>query len=228
MCGVYGFIARGKDGPNMERLRQMALAAETRGPHAFGWAFVNRDGRLLHYKSPGRVSEHLGLMDELEGCRAVIGHCRYATAGSPDNNLNNHPFACDGGFIVHNGTIPSADRILDRKGLRAVSQCDSELLALLVEIAPGRSWRERVTWTVERVSSVAPALVLAGLWKPGHLVLARAGNPLFVGAGRRGVYFCSLAGPLPDEARAMADDTVREYAWPLTARANKRRVRCAT
>lgn len=226
MCGVFGFIASDEAGPNIERLADLAVSAERRGPHAFGWAYLNADGRLLHYKSPGRVSEHLDLLEDLVGARAVIGHCRFATAGSPENNLNNHPFACDGGFIIHNGVIPEAEEIAARLSLRPVSECDSELLSLLVETAEGRTYRERVLAAVEAVMPPARALVLAGLWKPGRLVLARAGNPLFVGRGRRGLYFGSSPGPLPS-ARSMADHTVREYRWPLAATA-ERREKCET
>jgi glucosamine 6-phosphate synthetase-like amidotransferase/phosphosugar isomerase protein len=200
----------------------MAIATERRGAHAFGWAFLNADGRILHYKAPGAISRHLGLLDEMEGARAVIGHCRFATVGDPANNLNNHPFACDGGFVIHNGQIPGAGILAREKGLRPVTECDSELLALLIETAAGATWRERCVWAVEQVPQGRP-LVLAGLWKPGRLVLVRRGNPLFVGASARGVYFASSEGGLPRGAQPMADGTAREYPWPVGKPAGLRR-----
>lgn len=220
MCGIFGYVASGNKGPNVQRLREMAIATERRGPHAFGWAWLDAAGRLRHYKQPGRITDHLELLADLAAARIVIGHCRWATAGDPANNLNNHPFACDGGFIIHNGVIHDAGKIARAHALRTVTECDSEILARLIEEADAGGLLARCTEAVDAVDVASP-LVMAGLWKPGRLVLVRRGNPLHLAATSRGLYFASLADGLPTGAEMMGDGTAREYRWPPRTLAHK-------
>ena len=37
----------------------------------------------------------------------VVGHCRYATHGSPRDNRNNHPHPAGSGQLMHNGVVHS-------------------------------------------------------------------------------------------------------------------------
>ncbi len=208
MCGIFGYVSRDGSGPSVERLRAMARATETRGRHAFGFAWLDGRGRLRAFKQRGRISDHLPLLATMADARMLIGHCRYATQGDPADNVNNHPFACDGGWIVHNGTIPTYAEIADDWLLNPVSDCDSEVLALLIEELDG-SLASRCAAAVRAIGE--SAAVLAGLWKPGRLVLVRRGNPVRVGSTRGGIYFASLADGLPANARPLIDGTVVEW-----------------
>lgn len=113
---------------------------------------------------------------------------------------------------MHNGIIDNYEEIVARNGLHPLSECDSEVLALLVEDSPQREMLERC---IDAVGYVAPgkALALAGLWRSGRVVLARRGNPIWLARTGSGTYFASLPDALPTGATEMPDDWAREYLW---------------
>src|SRR5438270_12970439 len=137
MCGVFGFVSRDNGKVNLEVLGQIAEVTERRGPHAFGFAWIDRRGRLKCYKQTGRITDHLGLLLMAADARMLVGHCRFATQGSPDDNINNHPHPADGGWLVHNGQVRNYRELVDLFDLYPVSACDSEVLGLLIEQAKG-------------------------------------------------------------------------------------------
>lgn len=210
MCGVFGFVGKnGKGRPNLERLMRLALATEQRGPHAFGFAWIDGQGRLRAFRSSGRISDHLGLLKMAEDARYLIGHCRWATQGDPRENINNHPHPADGGWIVHNGVIGSYERLLEERDLMPVSECDSEVLGLLVEDLPG-TLEERCAGAVREVE--AGPLVMMGLWsRPAKLVIVRRGNPLRMGTTPVGTYFASLSEGMPKGSRDVVDDRLMSF-----------------
>jgi hypothetical protein len=212
MCGIFGFIQAGAGkGPTLANLKEMAVAAESRGRHAFGVSWIDAEGRLHCYKQAGRISQHLDVLNLCVGAKAVIGHTRWATHGSIDDNTNNHPHPVDGGWLVHNGIVTNYAELIRDHRLLPQSRCDSEVLGLLIERFKG-SLLKRVRRTIEAVASDAP-LAMAALWnRPGRVVLVRRGNPVFVGKGRTGnVYFCSCPDGLPGTVKAMDDNTVFQY-----------------
>ena len=81
----------GRGGPDLKLLRRLATVTEQRGPHAFGFAWVDGRGRLRSYRQTGRITDHLGLLAAARDARLLIGHTRWATQGDPADNLNNHP-----------------------------------------------------------------------------------------------------------------------------------------
>ena len=82
-----------------------------RGPHAFGFAWLDWEGRLRMFKQTGKITSNLGLLRMMKNARIIVGHCRYATHGAPENNLNNHPHPADGGWIVHNGVVSNHEEL---------------------------------------------------------------------------------------------------------------------
>lgn len=205
MCGIFGFIAREGQTCDLGLLRKLAIETEARGPHAFGFAWIDAAGRVRSFKSPGRISKSLRMLSHLQDARAVIGHCRYVTNGAPHHNINNHPHPADGGWIVHNGTIRNHRFLVSSYGLMPSSECDSEVAGLLIEEFNG-SIRDRV----RRVVNLSDGpMVLCGLWaRPARLIIARRGKPLHFGVDDRACYFASLAGVLPRPKRCL-DNTVR-------------------
>jgi glucosamine--fructose-6-phosphate aminotransferase (isomerizing) len=138
--------------------------------------------------------------------RMLIGHCRYATQGDPDNNLNNHPHAADGGWYVHNGMVPDYRELMAEYDLCPVTDCDSEILGLLIEEGAA-GLPQRCVRAVETIGD--RDAVLLGLWpKPARLVAVRRGNPLKMSRVASGVYLGSLAGGLGQTARNVPDDTM--------------------
>jgi glucosamine--fructose-6-phosphate aminotransferase (isomerizing) len=193
----------------MEHLARIARVTETRGSHAWGMAWIDGRGIMKSFKQTGPVTDSLALLRMAADARVLIGHCRYATQGNPENNLNNHPHPCDGGWIVHNGMIPNYDQLLRKHTLHPNSDCDSEVLGLLIEQFGG-SIAERMTSAVGCVRPHQPLVVL-GLWKPGRLLAVRRGNPLSIGETKRGTYLASLPEGLPGKVSDVEDGIVLEF-----------------
>lgn len=211
MCGVFGFVSYDGKGPAVGQLQKIATATMSRGPHAFGFAWLDGRGRLHSFKQSGRIVDSLGLLALAADARFLIGHCRYATHGAPENNLNNHPHPADGGWIVHNGVIRQYERIVQRNDFFPVSQCDSEVLGLLIEEADGTLAQRCETAVREALDG---ALVMLGLWsRPGRMMAVRAGNPLHFGQVRGGerYYLGSLADSLPGKVRQVRNGTALEF-----------------
>lgn len=206
MCGIFGYISRSGKGPDIDRLRRLALVTQTRGPHAFGLAWLTADGTIGTFKWPGPASEHLAELERCRGAVAMVGHCRWATHGDPADNRNNHPHPAGTGWLVHNGVVVNYRQLLRRHHLYARSQCDSEVLGLLIARRPG-SIVQRSAWAVAQAEGT---MALMGLWsRPARLLVARRGRPLHFGQAKEGCYLASLAPGLPGEARAVPDDSAR-------------------
>lgn len=210
MCGIFGFITRQGEGPEIARLRRLALITQTRGEHAFGLAWLNSDGAIETFKRPGPAQNYL---DELERCRdaiIVIGHCRYATHGSPADNRNNHPHPVGAGQFVHNGVVHNHEDLVERYGLRPQTQCDSEVLGLLMVRCPGTS-NQRAAWAANQALG---DLAMLAVWrKPARLLVARRGRPLHFGQAAHGYYFASLPEGLPGRPGVVTDRTSRVLGY---------------
>jgi glucosamine 6-phosphate synthetase-like amidotransferase/phosphosugar isomerase protein len=157
---------------------------------------LNADGKLHSYKSPGRLLFRRQSFDLLKGAVAVIGHARYRTHGHEFDNVNNHPHAFHNGFLVHNGVVQDHVKIAKSFDLQMRSNCDSEVLARLIDKFPGQR-DDRIANAVSY--AVRPCAVMT-IWKnPTALYVARAGNPLhFLNAGPGGLFVASLSASLPE------------------------------
>lgn len=213
MCGLFGFVSKNGDDPDLRRLEHIALATEQRGRHAFGFAWIDSRGCLKMFKQTGKISDTLGVLGLAQDARMLIGHCRYATHGHPQYNINNHPHPADGGWIVHNGVISRYASLLREHCLHPISCCDSEVIGLLIESVEG-AILDRVIEACQTATS--GALTMLGLWKnPNRLIALRAGNPLYLGENKRGFYFGSLPGHLPD-GFLVRDDTALKFQTKAT------------
>jgi len=191
MCGLFGAICKGRRSLTASTIRNLAVAQEKRGPHAFGFAWIDSSNRIHYYKQQGRISQALHTLDMIGDAWAVIGHTRWLTHGSAERMENNHPHSCDGGWIAHNGQIPNYLELADEHDLILNSECDSEVLAALIaQTGGGKSLIRRISTSVNRCDRNRP-LAMAGLWnRPGRLALVRRGNPIMLGEGAAGnVYF---------------------------------------
>lgn len=145
MCGIVG-ISYGPDGPLFEdwtpsELLQILLPASVhRGPHAFGWMYLTKDGNITVTKYQGRSDDrdNIALMSidpEVEKEIVwLVGHVRYYTHGSPDNMHNNHPI--DHGKIVgvHNGVLRNHEAILADTGRQYEdTEVDSEAIFAAID-----------------------------------------------------------------------------------------------
>jgi glucosamine 6-phosphate synthetase-like amidotransferase/phosphosugar isomerase protein len=207
MCGVFGFIAR-KAGarPNLHHLERLAEAAEFRGDHAYGLAWIeNGTNRLRMHKAPGGITGNLDTLKAASDCTMLIGHTRWATHGSASDNANNHPHACDGGWIVHNGVVTNDIELIDEFNHLPVSECDSEVIGLTIESLNG-SLMERSVAAINRLKG---SHVVLGLWtRPNRMLVVRRGNPLSIEERDEGFYFCSIPCYMKND-QEIRDSTAR-------------------
>jgi len=209
MCGIFGFITKNGGGPDLVRLRRIAAETQTRGNHAFGLAWLGANGTIHTFKRPGPATANLGDLDQCRGATAVIGHCRLATHGAPEDNRNNHPHPAGRGWFVHNGVVQNHSSLVRHYGFTMSTECDSEVLGLLMARFPGS-----LGLRAARAAEVAEGrLAILGLWRnPTRLLIVRSGNPLCFGETNGGFYFASLPRELPGAVVAIRE----RYAGVLT------------
>ena len=205
MCGVFGFMTSNGRGPNIKTLKTLAKVTELRGRHAFGLAWVDRHGGINTYKRPGAASDDLHDLEMVEDAVAVIGHCRWATHGSHERNINNHPHESGSGYVVHNGIFTSHREVAERFDIRTVSECDSEVLGKM--IARGRGAIEKRVKFLSR--HVDDSIAMLGLWaNPVRFMMMKNGRPLHATDMDRGSYFASLIHGLPGDPYSIREGTI--------------------
>ena len=190
MCGVFGFVSTNGGKFSMAALRRVAFANQVRGSHAWGMAWIGDDGILKMHKSTGAIGQSLDQLAMASDAKVLIGHTRYATQGCPLDNRNNHPHQADDGYIVHNGMIPHYRHIVREYGLTMTTDCDSEVLARLIEQSTAET---RLKQCIDAANIVQELpLVMLGIWADGTMTAVRDGNPLWTGETKAGVYLSSL------------------------------------
>ena len=188
MCGIVGYIGREQAAPillnGLSRL-------EYRGYDSAGIC-VAADGVLHVEKCKGRLAnleektEHGALLPGTLG----IGHTRWATHGEP-NDINSHPHLSQNGKIalVHNGIIENYLEIrtfLEEKGVKFVSQTDSEVVAQLLEyclsLPETNTVPDAIYMVLHRIEG-AYAFGILCADEPDRLYAARKDAPLLLGYG---------------------------------------------
>jgi glucosamine 6-phosphate synthetase-like amidotransferase/phosphosugar isomerase protein len=209
MCGIFGYITKNRAGPDLARLKAIAVVTQQRGAHAFGLAWLDAAARLTTFKRPGAATARLDDLDRCRDALAMLGHCRFATHGDPEDNSNNHPHRAGRGWLVHNGVVQNYRALVARHRLTLETDCDSEVLGLLMTRRGGS--------ILERAASAAAMtdgrLTMLGLWRrPTRLLVVRRDNPLHFAETQGGFYFGSLPQALPGRPFSLPD----AYAGVLT------------
>ena len=189
MCGIVGYIGREQAAPIL--LNGLGRL-EYRGYDSAGIC-VAADGVLHVEKCKGRLAnleektEHGALLPGTRG----IGHTRWATHGEP-NDINSHPHLSQNGKIalVHNGIIENYLEIrtfLEEKGVKFVSQTDSEVVAQLLEYCLGlpetNTVPDAIYMVLHRIEG-AYAFGIVCADEPDRLYAARKDAPLLLGFGK--------------------------------------------
>lgn len=208
MCGVCGFMSGYAGKPDQATFETVVADTATRGNHAWGIAWVDDKNRLRHYKQDGDVRNNMKrAWAMVRNAKAFILHTRWSTHGKGNNN--NHPHALDGGWLIHNGVVSNYEKLKREKQYWLVSECDTEIICRLADLATGRL-PDRMKTAIDQTTG---NLVIATLWhNPERLVLARRGNPLWVGRGDDGLWFSSYGRGIAYAAE-VSHDTLLEYRY---------------
>lgn len=161
------------------------------------------------FKQTGRFTDHLGMLGMARDARLLVGHLRWATHGSPSDNLNNHPHPVDGGWLVHNGVVHNATELARERRLWPISECDSETIGLLVERLEG----SRLGRSANAARLTDGNLATLSVWsRPNTLVAVRRGNPLHIGRDDSGTYLATLPSQLPGRVESVRDNCAVQFS----------------
>jgi len=132
MCGIAGFCFTQNEKIDAQLLSECLLnQIVERGEHATGAAWVFKDGNkkasIAVSKAPVPAWEFEPYLAEMPtDTRRAILHTRYATQGSPQDNLNNHPIVSGRVVGVHNGHLANDNAIFDTLRCERYGEVDSE------------------------------------------------------------------------------------------------------
>lgn len=194
MCGIAGVKRYGNEPISVAELEILVCSLEVRGNHATGMAIQNGKDIVVH-KMPlpawnfvkdtstkAFIKDHL-----IEATDTVLLHTRFATVGNPNKNENNHPMFDGRVALVHNGGIRNADSLFSESKLDRYAETDSDILRAFV--AEHGFTAAAARQLARCMGSAAIAAVSSDY--PGHLLLARSGNPLVVANANDKLYFAS-------------------------------------
>jgi glucosamine 6-phosphate synthetase-like amidotransferase/phosphosugar isomerase protein len=189
VCGIAGYSLRGDSTVEPTLATQTLLAAiSERGSDAVGYAYRGPDLSVSVRKQRGGASALLDRLAVPGDARQALVHVRDYTKGHPSLTANNHPIRHGSVVGVHNGIIANDEEIMaaHRFGRAEPGMTvDSEAIFALVDESPGSAsaleelhGSMAAAWLDERDAEV--------------IVLARGiGRPLWVGEGKRELFFAS-------------------------------------
>ena len=165
-CGVIGISTPHGDG--VAELTFFGLfALQHRGQEAAGIAVSDGQRARLH-KDEGLVDNVFtpAVLAPLTGYHS-IGHTRYSTTGS-NAQRNIQPFLVETMHgplaVAHNGNIVNATALRDElltRGFGLTATSDTEVIALMLAAAGGRTWEERLERTLPAWKGAFSLVLLA-------------------------------------------------------------------
>lgn len=200
MCGIVGYIGEKEAFPILIKgLRRL----EYRGYDSAGVALVNDNGDLNVFKTKGKVDNLVDYCNDKNVTGKVgIAHTRWATHGEP-SSVNAHPHYSQSKnlAIIHNGIIENYAQLKNRlqaKGIRFVSDTDTEVLVQLIEYIQERKSIDLLTAVQLALREVIGAYAIAILDRrtPDTIIAARNQSPLVVGIGDNEFFLGSDASPI--------------------------------
>lgn len=154
MCGIAGYIGISKNNDlSFELLSKIFEQNESRGIDASGfWAYNSQNNKVYYHKEPTRSSifTKSSIWKNLANINfnICLTHARGASKGygSPEDNINNHPFVSDDNSIalIHNGKLDDAEYESLKRKYKIKTECDSEVILRIFEceIKQGLKYQE--------------------------------------------------------------------------------------
>ena len=222
MCGIAGFCLAPADSKINAKKLSLCLLDQIveRGEHATGaaWVFTEKDKKkasIAVSKAPVPAYEFEPYLVKMPTTiRRAILHTRWATQGSPQNNLNNHPIVSGRIVGVHNGHLANDKDIFKALSCKRHGQVDSEAAFALLD--------NTIYRPAEVLKSLQGRAALA--WFDARdkrdLHLARVtDSPLAIGTTEAGSLIFASTMPLlikaVDEARIELDwaENIKPYTY---------------
>lgn len=183
MCGIVGYIGKKNATPILiEGLRREGY----RGYDSSGIIVFNKKEPIC-IKAVGKLENLENKLNgqNLEGFLG-LGHVRWATTGAV-TEANAHPhFDCSKNiWIVHNGIIENYQVLktkLEKEGHKFNSECDTEVIAHLIEKFFQGKLEEAVREALGYIKGTYGIAVISRD-DPNKIVAARLSSPLLVGLG---------------------------------------------
>ena len=191
MCGIVGYIGKR---PAFPILLSGLKRLEYRGYDSFGFFVLGKEKDFL-FKKVGRISDaEKELANFIVEGNIGLAHTRWATTGRV-SEINAHPhFDCQKNiFLVHNGIIENYQQLkekLIKKGHRFNSECDTEVVAHLIEKYFQDNLEEAVRKALKEIKGTYGLAIIAKN-DPQKIVAARLSSPLLLGIGQDEVLVAS-------------------------------------
>jgi glucosamine 6-phosphate synthetase-like amidotransferase/phosphosugar isomerase protein len=202
MCGIAGYSLH-RASPVDRRLAAQALLAgiAERGADAVGYAYRGDGGSLSVHKQRSGASALLERISIPAHANEVLIHVRDYTKGHPGIAANNHPIRHGAVEGVHNGIIRNDEEIFEAHGFgrqEPEMTVDSEAIFALIDAAGPRA---------EVLEELCGSMATAWLderMRDTVFVARGVGRPLWIGEGRREVFFASTKSALEVVERYVA------------------------
>lgn len=209
MCGIAGIVRNPSSGHSDEKVartfKHMLALSQKRGSDSTGVVLVNEKTESTRWvgqkntkvvKRGGVVvfKDHIPAEEFIrcdgfgkvmkrfdENTRALLGHTRAATTGTPSNNRNNHPHICGRVIGIHNGMIRNWRELIKEFELPMQGKCDSEVIFALINkfMGCGKSLQEAISEAAKHLKgSYACAVALSD--DNGKFALFRHRAPLYM------------------------------------------------
>ena len=188
MCGIAGY-SLGLDSRVERTVAARALLAgiAERGADAVGYAFRAPAAPITVHKQRSGATALLERISVPEQATQLLVHVRDYTKGHPSLTANNHPIRHGAVVGVHNGTITNDDALFEQLGIgRAEAGMTVDSEAIFALAAHSRA-DPRALEALR--GSMATAWLDEG--RPELLLARGMGRPLWLGVGRRELFFAS-------------------------------------
>lgn len=190
MCGIFGYVGKKTDAPNM--ILDGLKLLEYRGYDSWGIA-VKAGDKIQIEKHVGKIGDaNIDLPESEIG----IGHTRWATHGGVTKE-NSHPHLdCTKNIaVVHNGIIENYQEIKDdllKKGHKFHSETDTEIFPHLIEqFIKSEDLNFTDAFKIAFNAIKGLNAIVAINTKTNEIAAAKTGSPLVVGVGEDAFYISS-------------------------------------
>ncbi len=163
-CGLFGIYAPGEE---VSRLTYFGLyTLQHRGQESAGIA--TSDGEVIRlHAAMGLVAQVFNeeVLKQLSG-KIAIGHNRYSTTGS-SHPRNAQPIVVQSPMgqiaLGHNGNLVNAQYLrheLEQQGYQFSTSTDSEVIAHLIALAPGKDLVEKIRYAMARTQGAYSLVIM--------------------------------------------------------------------